>query len=75
VLFGLLIVSLAGGVPYGTKLRLYYRSHESTDDAYVVGDIVPVSARVNGTAASVHVDGHQRVETGQLLTQLDPRDF
>ncbi len=35
--------------PTAWSLWQYYQTHESTDDAYVVGDIVPVSPRVAGT--------------------------
>jgi membrane fusion protein (multidrug efflux system) len=75
VLYGLLAVILAIGTPYGWRLWQYYQNHESTDDAYVVGDIIPVSARLNGTVLVVHVREHQSVEPGQPLAQLDPRDF
>ncbi len=71
----LLVVLLAIGVPYGRQLWHYYQTHESTDDAYVIGDIIPISARVHGTVVSVHIDDHQRVEAGQLLVRLDPRDL
>lgn len=74
-LSGLVLVLLVIGVPYGVRLWQYYQTHESTDDAYVVGDIVPISARVSGTVLSVHVEDHQQVEAGQLLAQLDRRDF
>jgi membrane fusion protein (multidrug efflux system) len=70
-----LIVCLAAAFPYGLRLWQYYRIHESTDDAYVVGDIVPLSPRVNGTVVSVFIEEHQQVEAGQLLAQLDQRDF
>jgi membrane fusion protein (multidrug efflux system) len=75
LLYGLLLVLAVLGAPYGWQLWQYYQTHESTDDAYVVGDIIPVSARVNGTVLAVHVEDHQRIEVGQLLAQLDPRDF
>src|SRR5262245_49008085 len=75
VLYGLLVVLLGIITPYGWQLWQYYRTHESTDDAYVVGDIVPVSPQVNGTVLAMHVVDNQPVETGQLLAQLDPRDF
>src|SRR5215831_18670699 len=75
VLYGLLAILLAMSIPYGWRLWQYYRTHESTDDAYVVGDIVPVSPQVNGTVLAVHVLDNQPVEADQLLAQLDPRDF
>src|SRR5919205_51496 len=62
VLAGLLVVLLGMLTPYGWHLWQYYRTHESTDDAYVVGDIVPVSPQVNGTVVAVHVVDNQAVE-------------
>jgi multidrug resistance efflux pump len=55
VLYGLLVVLLGLSAPYGWQLWQYYQTHESTDDAYVVGDIVPMSSQVNGTVLTVHV--------------------
>ncbi|MCZ6874163.1 MAG: HlyD family secretion protein [bacterium] len=75
LLFGLLAVIVAVGTPYGWRLWQYYQIHESTDDAYVVGDIIPVNARISGTVSAVYVREHQNVEAGQLLANLDPRDF
>jgi membrane fusion protein (multidrug efflux system) len=75
LLYGVLLLLIGLGAPYGWRLWEYYHTHESTDDAYVVGDIVPISARVTGTVLAVHIEDHQRVEAGQLLVQLDPRDF
>ena len=74
-LYGVVLVLLGVGVPYGWRLWEYYHTHESTDDAYVVGDIVPVSARIIGTVLAIHVEDHQQVEADQLLAELDPRDF
>ncbi len=71
----IVLIGLAVAAPYGWSLWQYYQVHESTDDAYVVGDIVPVSPRVAGTVLSVHVEDHQLVEVGQLLVRLDPREF
>ena len=73
--YGLLLALLGIGIPYGWRLWEYYRTHESTDDAYVVGDIVPISPRLAGTVLVVHVEEHQQIEAGVLLAQLDPRDF
>jgi membrane fusion protein (multidrug efflux system) len=75
ILLGLLIIALIIAVPYGWQLWQFYRTHESTDDAYVVGDITPISARIAGTVVAVLVQENQPVEAGQLLAQLDPGDF
>jgi len=71
----ILLIAIGISVPYGRSLWQYYQSHESTDDAYVVGDVVPMSPLVAGTILSVHVDDHQWIEAGQLLVRLDPREF
>lgn len=73
--YGIVLLLLAVGTPYGWRLWEYYHNHESTDDAYVVGEIVPISPRVSGTVLAVHVKDHQQVEVNRLLAQLDPRDF
>ena len=47
---------------------------QSTDDAYVGGDITPVSPRIAGFIAEVAVTDNQRVKAGDLLVKLDDRD-
>ena len=71
----LCLILIAVGTPYGLQLWRYYQIHETTDDAYVTGDIVPISARVSGTVMTVYASEHQQVEDGQLLAELDPDDF
>ena len=50
-------------------------SHESTDDAFVTGDVVAVSPRVASSVVTVFVDDNQHVKQGDGLVGLDPRDF
>ena len=69
------IILVGAGTPYGMQLWQYYQTHETTDDAYVTGDIVAISARISGTVVAVQASKHQQVEGGQLLAQLDPDDF
>jgi membrane fusion protein (multidrug efflux system) len=59
------------GVPY---LR-YARTHESTDDAFIDGHVVAISPKVASNVLRVHVDDNSRVKAGDLLLELDPRDF
>jgi membrane fusion protein (multidrug efflux system) len=69
---GLVILAL---LAFAVSKYIYARSHESTDDAFIDGNIVPVSPRVNGHVAKVHVDDNQWVEAGDLLAELDPKDL
>ena len=56
-------------------LILYLHSYESTDDAQIDGHLNAVSPRVMGTVQRVYVEDSQIVTAGQLLVELDPRDF
>jgi membrane fusion protein (multidrug efflux system) len=50
------------------------RYYESTDDAYVNGDVVQITSEVPGTVIGLHVDDTQRVVAGQSVLELDPAD-
>ena len=65
------VVGIGGGVGY----YLYSLSYESTDDAFIDGHVVAVSPRVAGHVAKVYVTDNQWVHQGDLLAELDPRDF
>ncbi len=47
---------------------------ERTDDAYVNGNKVVISAQVQGTVVAVLADDTQLVHAGQVLVRLDPVD-
>src|SRR5256885_12301677 len=59
----------------GVGIWLYLSTWERTDDAQVDGHIAAISPRVAGVVTEVHVEDNQRVRKGQLLVQLDPRDY
>ncbi len=46
-----------------------------TDDAYVRGDLTPLSTKVAGIVRDVKVSDYQRVHAGDLLVQLQDDDF
>jgi membrane fusion protein (multidrug efflux system) len=69
VLIGLIVLAGAGGV------ASLYSGREATDDAQVDGHVVPAAARVAGTVTAVHVQDNQEVKAGDVLVELDPRDF
>jgi membrane fusion protein (multidrug efflux system) len=59
----------------GLMFWLYERVRETTDDAQITGDIVPVAPRISGTVQQVAVDDNQQVKKGDVLVLLDPRDY
>ena len=48
---------------------------ESTDDAYVEAHLTTVTAKVPAYVQALHVDDNSTVKTGELLVELDPRDY
>lgn len=71
LIVGVLVVLLLVG--YGVYAFLS-SGKETTDDAQVAADVVPVSARVAGQVVSVNIVENQPVHRGDLLAQLDPQD-
>ena len=51
------------------------RFMESTDDAYVGGEVTTLSAKVAGFIQTVTVADNQSVKTGDLLLKLEDRDY
>lgn len=73
VTFGIVILI---GVVIGIIFLLsYFHSYESTDDAFIEGHLNPITPRIAGTVIAVHVENNQFVRAGQVLVDLDPRDF
>jgi multidrug resistance efflux pump len=72
----------AAGVPLACGLAWFAwywmstgRFIESTDDAYVGGDVTTLSAKVAGFIDAVVVADNQSVRAGDLLLKLDARDY
>ena len=75
---GLTILGAAVGVIALAALAwwwLYASGYQSTDDAYVAGDLVGVMSQVNGTVVSIGADETDRVQAGQELVRLDATDY
>jgi len=53
----------------------HFAARESTDDAQVSGHVSPIAAEVGGTVISVQVADNQAVHAGDVLVELDPRDY
>jgi len=63
------------GVVAGLYYYFYALSHTSTDDAFIEGHAIAISPKVSGHILKVYVDDNQQVKEGELLAEIDPRDY
>ena len=68
-------IILSIGAIVGGRYWLYARAHESTDDAFIDGHIIQISPKVSAYVAKVYITDNQPVKVGDLLIELDPRDY
>lgn len=68
---GAALLLLAGAGVYFAATRGWV----STDDAFIEGHVVPVSAKVQGHVVKVLVDDNQTVAEGDLLAEIDAQDY
>ncbi len=68
----MLVLGAVGGLAYWW---LYSRLEVSTENAYVVGNITPISAEVSGTVVALFVDDNMMVQPGDPIAQIDPVPF
>ena len=66
-----LLAIIVAGVMYW----LHSRNYASTDDAFVDGHISQISSQVAGRVIRVAIDDNQEVRSGQILVELDQRDY
>ncbi|TPG13648.1 efflux RND transporter periplasmic adaptor subunit [Sphingomonas oligophenolica] len=68
----LAIVVVIGLIVWALAHFLLAKPEEVTDDAYVAGDVVAITARESGTVLAIRADNTQTVTAGQALIDLDP---
>ncbi len=72
LLLSLFFVAVAVGAGIWWFNMLY--GSETTDDAYVAGNVVPVMPQVAGNVITLHVEDTQLVKAGMPLVEMDPTD-
>jgi membrane fusion protein, multidrug efflux system len=72
VLIGLVLIVIGAVAPFAWN---YLQSYQSTDDAQIDGHIDPLSSRIDGTVVGVHAEDDDRVTRGELLVEIDSRDY
>src|SRR6516164_2151068 len=67
-------VFAALGLAYTLYWAQVLRNHQTTDDAYVGGNVVQITPQISGTVVAIGADDTQFVKAGQPLVRLDPAD-
>jgi membrane fusion protein (multidrug efflux system) len=62
------------GAAYGAYYALVLNHFETTDNAYVQGNVVQLTPQVGGTVLAINADDTDFVKAGQPLVRLDPAD-
>ena len=71
---GVAAAVVLAGVAYGAYWALVLNHFESTDNAYVQGNVVQLTPQVGGTVVAINADDTDHVKAGQSLVKLDPAD-
>jgi membrane fusion protein (multidrug efflux system) len=74
ILLLIAVIFIVIGALWAAYWILVLEKREKTDDAYVNGNRVVISAQVSGTVVAVLADDTQLVNAGQVLVKLDPTD-
>jgi membrane fusion protein (multidrug efflux system) len=69
------IIILILGALTGYFYIQYKKTHITTDDAFIDGDIHVIAPKVNGTVKNIYVRSNQFVKSGDLLIEMDPIDY
>ncbi len=68
------LASLLGAAAYALYYFLVLAHYESTDNAYVQGNVVQLTPQVSGTVVAINADDTDFVKRGQPMVKLDPAD-
>lgn len=68
------VTVVAASIAYAAYYLTFARYHESTDDAYVSGNLVQLTPQVAGTVVAVNADDTQIVKAGDPVVTLDAAD-
>src|SRR3546814_19551030 len=68
------LIFIVIGVCYAIWWAVVASHYETTDDAYVHGNLVQVTSQIAGTVIGIEADNTELVKQGQTLVKLDPND-
>jgi membrane fusion protein (multidrug efflux system) len=71
IIIGVLALLVVGAALFWWHSTFY----ENTDDAQVNGHLIQISSRIAGQVIKVDVEENQAVQKGDVLVEIDPKDF
>src|SRR5690348_4166 len=74
LLVGILAVTLLAAIAWGAYWALVLRWEESTDDAYVNGDVVQITSQVPGTVVKISANDTDFVKAGTQIGRASCRE-
>jgi membrane fusion protein (multidrug efflux system) len=74
---GILVIAAAVAILFASRWDSWVGAHvaQTTDDAYVKGDLTPLSAKVDGYLRKVPVNDFQHVKANELLVEIEDDDY
>ncbi|MEO6960185.1 MAG: HlyD family efflux transporter periplasmic adaptor subunit [Burkholderiaceae bacterium] len=74
LLLGATLIFVIIGIAYAIWWFIFASHYESTDDAYVHGNLVQVTSQISGTVVGIEADDTERVTKGAPIIKLDGAD-
>jgi membrane fusion protein (multidrug efflux system) len=74
ILTSLTVVVAIAAAGWGAYEWLVASHYESTDNAYVAGNVIQITPQIGGTVMAIMADDTDFVKAGQPLVKLDPAD-
>ncbi|HEX7643142.1 MAG TPA: HlyD family efflux transporter periplasmic adaptor subunit [Burkholderiaceae bacterium] len=74
VLLGMTALFVIAGIAYGMYYETVLTQRETTDNAYVGGNLITLTSQVSGNVQEIRADETQMVKAGTEVIKLDPLD-
>ena len=74
VIMGMAALAIVA-IVFGAIVIFHMLTHETTDDAFIDAHFVSVAPKIAGRVATVNANDNQLVKKGDVLVEIDPRDF
>jgi membrane fusion protein (multidrug efflux system) len=54
---------------------IFVKPYESTDNAYINANVIPIAAQISGPILNCYVENNQKVKANDILFEIDPKPF